>query len=338
MKKKLKLVLLLSCFSTIFLIIVGFVIFREKFKFKHSTIVEYGLDRRTIIGGQKVLQFVEVKPGSNSFSCNLSKLWGPDVEAEFIADILYDYKLLSSTMDTLQHSSVLAMSTNKYSVKDIEKAIHIVQPLVLLLLSDEHGNKPKYERLFNKVPLVYRQYRYNSYRNPHNQLILPLGYHCWDTNAVLPSMKKEYIWSFIGSNKGSRAKNLKILDKIKPNFHGSTTFDQNATILNSSLFVFCPIGNSNVECSRQYSASMCGAIPYLLCTNDQWNEIYTYFDIEPPWLHTDDIYTMVTTIQNLLQTPREIEKLQELVLKWWVDMKDSIYKNINNHVLYFSCM
>ena len=301
-------------------------------KESNDSLQYYDLDRRTNLGGKKVLQFVEVQPGNDSFSCDMKKIWGPDVEAEFIADILFDYKLLSSTMENLQPSGVLAMGTNTYTVDDVEKAIDKVKPSVLLLLGDEWETRPQYERLFNKVPLVYRQYRYNSYQNPTNQLILPLGYHCWDMNTQRSNMRKKYIWSFIGSDKGERGKNLKILDKLKPNFHGRTKQGENVDILNSSIFVFCPNGNHNVETYRQYTASMCGAIPFLLCTDEQWNETYPYLDIEPPWLYTNKADKMVNIMRKLLQNPAELKRLQEQVLKWWVDIKRVIYKNIDTTI------
>jgi len=180
-------------------------------------------------GGKKTIQFVEYKPGERSFKCNKDKLWGSSyVEADFITDILYDYNIISSSMNNLVHSDVLALTTNIFYIKEMEKAIDKVQPSVLLLLSDEWETRPEYEKIFSKVPIVYIQYRYNSYKNPINQHILPTGHHCWDSIPGLkpelkPELKpKKYSWSFIGNNKGNRKKNLNKLDTIKPNFHGTT--------------------------------------------------------------------------------------------------------------------
>lgn len=304
-----------------------------KHSIKINKITTTNIFRLTTTGGSKVLQFIEYFPTQNSFTCDMKKIWGPDVDAEFIAEILHDYKLLSSSIHTVQQSDVLAVSTNKYSVNDIKNAIIKAKPRVLLLLSDERGNRSEYETLFNLVPLVYRQYRYNSYENPPNQLILPLGYHCWDQSIKKDNVPIKYIWSFIGSSKNKRLDDLKQLNVIKPNFHGSTKPEQNAGIINGSIFVFCPIGNVNVECFRNYTASMCGAIPFLLCSDDQWNEIYPYFDIEPPWLHTDSVEKMIVMMHNLMNNPRQLIKLRNSVLQWWTNIKNTIYLNIDSCVL-----
>lgn len=282
--------------------------------------------------GHKTLQVIETHRGVNAFKCDMTKLWGSAVEAEFLAEILFDYTHISSPIDNIQRSSVLAISVNNNSVKQVKKAIDIARPLVLLLLSDEWEDKKEYEELFSKVPLVYRQYRYDSYKNPSNQRILPLGYHCWDQHARRPSMPKKYIWSFIGSPKGRRKKDLEILDKLRPNFHGETKQEQNPDILNSSIFVYCPIGNYNVECSRQYTASMCGAIPCIVCTQSQWDSTYPHFDIEPPWLHADSAEKIRDMMEELLKNPDELNTLQQAVSKWWVDIKRALYENINNVV------
>jgi len=280
----------------------------------------------------KTLQFIETDPGVSAFECDMTKLWGSAVEAEFLAEILFDYDHVSSSIDNIRPSSVLAISVNDNSVATVKEAIEIAKPRVLLFLSDEWENKSHYEELFSMVPLVYRQYRYDSYKNPPNQRILPLGYHCWDQHARRPNMPKKYTWSFIGSAKGNRQKDLNVLDEIKPNFHGKTKQEENPDIFNSSIFVFCPIGNYNVECSRQYTASMCGAIPCLVCTQAQWDSTYPYFDVEPPWLHAESAEEMRDVMKTLLENPDEIRRIQHAVSNWWVDMKKAVYKNINDVV------
>lgn len=280
----------------------------------------------------KTLQFIETHKDVNAFECDMTQLWGSAVEAEFLAEILFDYEHVSSSIDNIQPSSVLAISVNDNSVATVKGAIEIAKPRVLLLLSDEWENKSQYEELFSMVPLVYRQYRYDSYKNPPNQRILPLGYHCWDQHARRPNMPKKYTWSFIGSAKGNRQKDLNVLDEIKPNFHGKTKQEENPDIFNSSIFVFCPIGNYNVECSRQYTASMCGAIPCLVCTQEQWDSTYPYFDVVPPWLHAESAEEMKDVMKKLLENPDEIRRIQHAVSKWWVDMKRAVYKNINDVV------
>ena len=132
--------------------------------------------------------------------------------------------------------------------------------------------------------------------------------------------------------KGDREKDLKVLDELKPNFHGSTTPEENPDIFNGSIFVYCPIGNYNVESSRPYTASMCGAIPCLVCTQKQWDSTYPHFDIEPPWLHADSVEKIKDVMEELLDNPFELKKLQQAVSKWWIDIKEAIHAYIDKTI------
>tara|TARA_B100001093_G_scaffold508705_1_gene571405 strand:- start:753 stop:1817 length:1065 start_codon:yes stop_codon:yes gene_type:complete len=282
----------------------------------------------SVIGSRKSLQVVETHEGRNAFLCDLSQIWGPNTEAEFLAEVLYDYEQISSSIHNVQKSSVLAISVNNNSFDQVNSAIDAAQPIVLMLLSDEFENHQEYERLFQKVPLVYRQYRYDSYENPVNQRILPLGYHCWDQHARRDTAVKKYIWSFTGTAKNDRLKDLSILDDLKPNFHGETNSEENPDILNSSIFIYCPVGNYNVETNRSYTASMCGAIPCIVCTQSQWDSTYPHFDIEPPWLHASSVEEIKDMMQSLMNDKAKLTALQSEILKWWTDIKITIRDNI----------
>jgi hypothetical protein len=280
-----------------------------------------------------ILQFVEVHPGENAFTCDMTKIWGPDVEAEFIAEILPEYRKMSSTLNSVKPSSVLAINVNKYSKDQVKKAINNAKPKVLLVLGDEWGKCKSYESLFSEIPLVYRQYRFDHYDNPNNVRILPVGYHCWDQHARKPQVAKKYAWSFIGSPKNDRERDLAVLDSIKPNFHGTTKPNENPEILNGSIFVYCPKGEYNVESSRPYTASMCGAIPFLLCSDDEWNSLYPYMDIEPPWLRTSKIEVMKDEMERLLKNPQELMRIQQDISRWWNNIRAIVHNNISEVIV-----
>ena len=116
---------------------------------------------------RKLLVFLRSYRGKESFECDMNQLWGQDVEGRNLVEILHDYDHVSidhpADLSSLPLASrpvdVLAFSSNHWSVSSIMSAIKVAKPSVLLLLSDEKGNRAKYERLFPRVRTVYRQYR-----------------------------------------------------------------------------------------------------------------------------------------------------------------------------------
>jgi len=191
---------------------------------------------------RKLLVFLRSYRGKESFECDMNQLWGQDVEGRNLVEILHDYDHvsidhpadLSSPPLASRPVDVLAFSSNHWSVSSIMSAIKVAKPSVLLLLSDEKGNRAKYERLFPRVRTVYRQYRYatgtRGYSNPANQRILPLGYHCWDEKATSrePWTNREYIWSFIGSVASSETVfGLRVKNIVARYFMGAITKEIN---------------------------------------------------------------------------------------------------------------
>lgn len=284
-------------------------------------------------------------PGSCSFTCDYSQLWGPDVDAEYIMDILsseHTLKFRFTSVNTAyellgasQNVDILAYSSNVHSYDSVLKVIEKKRPRVLIHLSDEWGKRPEYTRLFSQVPLVYRQYRFESYPQLENVRTLPVGYHCWDasyTQSPAPVSKRKYVWCFMGSIKGEREKMITIFKELDlPHFNESTRgLEENRIVFNNSIFTLCPHGNVNVESSRPYAATANGSIPLLLCTNDEWNETYEHFDITPPWLRGSSWHELGSRVKNLLSQRDALQKLQDDCLGWWNAHKLAIRANIIN--------
>ena len=305
----------------------------------------------------RTLLFLRSHQGQDSFTCNMNTLWGPDVDAEFIAEILHDFQHYSMNRTKVRSArpqnwniDVLAYSSNKYNVKDVQYVTNKFKPKVLLHLSDEEGKKASHEQeLFPQYRLVYRQYRYENqkFHNPANQRILPLGYHCWDQHVApnnatrtLPA-KRKYLWSFIGTmDKGDRLAMALALNGagLTPNFFGAANNTvENANIFANSRFVICPRGNVNVETFRMYMASRSGAIPITIMSQDDWNATIAHLDIPPPWFRVDNVQGAIDLMKHLERQPPEVVvQAQQRVLQWWDDIKTEIRRNIvqaiDNHV------
>ncbi|QDZ25310.1 hypothetical protein HOP50_16g78580 [Chloropicon primus] len=327
----------------------------------------------------KRLVFLRLFKGKDSFQCDLENLFGNDIEAQYYAEILHDYERLSvdraEDLGPNDNVDVLAFSIHSHSVKEVMKLIRKHKPSVLIVNSDEHGNLPKYEKLFPFVRLVYRQYRYKTgtrgYRNPPNQRIMPIGYHCWDEKAKSdkPLSERKYVWSFIGTiatdeniNRirlinlvarfvmGAYRKQIQRYEMVRelsksgldPHFAGSTLAtspeeraEKNFEVFRESKFVVCPRGNSNIDTSRTYTASKTGGIPVVIVPREDWDEFYAHMDIEPPWPRADDTAGAVRIMRNLTEGPAErLNQMQRDVLHWWDALNVEIRKNIDESVNY----
>lgn len=106
----------------------------------------------------------------SSWITDTTKLWGIDVEAEYIVDILtsdgnidnIEFLSVPSNFNVslIKNANVIAYSSNIYNVDYISKLVDILKPKALIHLSDEFGERPQYKEVFDKVQLVYRQYKF----------------------------------------------------------------------------------------------------------------------------------------------------------------------------------
>jgi len=229
-----------------------------------------------------------------------------------------------------------------YLLKDLCKECSFFKNIVdknkikiIIHLSDEYGNRKIYDNIFKKIPLVYRQYRFEKYNNNSKNIkYLPLGYHCWDKNYIKTNVKpienRKYIWCFMGSPKNNRAQDFKILkENIKPYFNERTKAGENTKIFNDSIFTICPMGNVNIECSRQYAALLNGSIPILIAPRNKFKEIYNYFDIPPPFINVENIHECIDKIKSLLKDKNHLQNLQNKHLEWHRNIKEKISSNVS---------
>lgn len=286
------------------------------------------------------LLFLRYKDES-SWKCDTDNLWGPDTESEYIVDILtkdgyYDnIEFLSVPynfdISKIKKIDILAYSSNIYSVDYILNIINKLQPTVLLHLSDEWINRPEYNQVFNKVKLVYRQYKPDN-ENISNVKYLPLGYHSWGKNYIrnikniIPVNDRKNIWCFSGSNKGDRGVMLEQLSDIKPFFNQSTQAFESTDMFNNSKFAFCPPGNFNIECYRIYEAMYNGSIPIVVGNEQQIMKFKSTFEIPLPCYFVENIQQMKDIINKTSE--QELIIVQRNCIDWCYNISDIIRNNI----------
>ena len=277
-----------------------------------------------------------------SWFCNINKIWGGDVEADYIVDILTNDGKYNNidflsvprnfNLSKIKKVDIISYNSTKYNSNFISNIITTLKPKILLHFSDERGNNTGYiDKCFSKVNLVYRQYSFPNVEKHSNTKILPIGYHTWGKkykrDNILPIKNRKYIWCFTGSNKGNREELLKQLSNIKPNFNKKTKPFETTEMYSNSKFAICPIGNINIECHRNYEAMYNGCIPITICDDKDKVDIYkNQFEIPLPFYFVTSISEVINIIENT--NIIELQKMQEDCLNWCKNISKIIRTNI----------
>jgi|AntAceMinimDraft_18_1070375.scaffolds.fasta_scaffold94587_1 hypothetical protein len=275
-------------------------------------------DKLNIFNKSKKIKFLYLRcRDASSWITDTTQLWGPDIESEYIVDILTDdgrfdnieFLSIPYNFDVrlLTKIDILAYSSNQYSVDYIDNIINYIHPSILLHLSDEHGTKSEYFKVFEKVNLVYRQYKFlhkKEYEKENMFKIryLPIGYHSWGKNYHRQKnelMNRKYKWCFIGSlDKSNRMSQLQKLYVVEPYFCNTMYAFESTSIYRNSIFTFCPQGNTDLECSRSYEAMYNGCIPIIMGTTEQMDNLKNRFDIQLPGYFIKTLDEIIDIMKN----------------------------------------
>lgn len=281
--------------------------------------------------------FLRCKNQSSWFTDKLN-IWGPDIEAEYIIDVLtndgknqnIDFLSMPKHFNfkLLKNCDILAYSSNVYSCSFILNIIDILKPKVLLHLSDEHGHHPEFIKAFDKVKLVYRQYKF--FEQKESIKYLPLGYHSYGKRYLrknhISIKNKCFKWCFSGSIKKDRKKQLNTLSTIKPNFIGKTNAFESTSMFQQSIFAFCPSGNSNIETFRIYEAMYNGCIPLVYNEDpDIIKNFKSMFDLELPCFFCTSLEDMIVIMKN---KEHNIEQIRKQCFSWLEKQNYIIRNNI----------
>lgn len=104
--------------------------------------------------------------------------------------------------------------------------------------------------------------------------------------------------------------------KLAPHIYGRSDHKSMAYIYMNSVFVINRRGNKSINCCRLYEASMCGAIPVVICSTKEFSETFTH-EQSPPWLHAQSYEEAYEVIVELLKNVDALQWLQTLVFEWW---------------------
>jgi SAM-dependent methyltransferase len=276
---------------------------------------------------------------------NKEKVW----ETDYIVDTLLPSDknkelTFSPTIENVHGLfDVLVFNCRKKSFNEIINIVNIVNPKIIIQLSDEYKNEDlnHYNRLSKYCNLYLRQYHHEGYEYFENTAHIPLGY-CNDAGLdfmdffpdsfeKIPKIKnRSYNWGWVGDMKNDRWEMLDKFSQIHSHTYATNTSkDDMIERYLQSKFVPCGRGNSTLDCYRLYEASMCGSIP---CVVGSVNEISQTFKYEesPPWILGRSWDEVVHKCKLLLHDEEKLQEVQNEVLKWWHNRIMKINKKVSN--------
>lgn len=226
--------------------------------------------------------------------------------------------------------------------------IYKLNPITLIFLGDESGNKQIYYDLEKKTKIFYRQYNHpNKITYNRNNFQFPLGYvkHFLKGESsldkkILKIKDRKYISSFVGTIKSDRMEMCNIFKNTFPNSYFASTHtdwgnpfnqlvkpDMLYDIYNHSIFVVNGRGNVSLDCFRIYEAIVAGSIPVVvgnieeIKTTFDYNNDMPFFIIGKNW--NDAVFQCTEYLKDLIK----LQDFQDNNIKWW---KRNIQKIQNN--------
>jgi|SRR6516165_5592997 hypothetical protein len=234
--------------------------------------------------------------------------------------------LLSSAPDDVTDARIIVFSSNRTSSRNVSSLIHSIKPQVMIHLSDECGNNHEYIKLYQDVPVVLRQHYHPNYPQPANQTIIPLGFMTGmfvppeplTERHTTPITNRKYSWSFVGKLKHDRQDMLDEFQSMKPfftNLNGLSPCAM-AEVYGDSIFVPCGRGNIKLDCFRLYEATLCGALPVVVGSESECNELL-FSQHNPPWIVARTWKEAFCKCREIRGDKHALESLQVSNLGWW---------------------
>ena len=142
---------------------------------------------------------------------------------------------------------------------------------------------------------------------------------------------RKFKWSFVGNIKQDRLQMIMTMRKIHPCYAGKASSEEMKNIYRESIFVPNGRGNVKLDCFRLYEASICGAIPIIVCSK---NEFETTFSQEenPPWLRYDSWEEAHDSCLELLKDMKKLKTMSKNCIEWWNKRTNNIHNLILKNI------
>lgn len=231
-------------------------------------------------------------------------------ETDFLLDDIFPKGKVSHNLNDA--SDVFVFASRAYTYNEILSIVEKTKPKIIVCLSDELivENLQQFNQLGNYCELFLRQYHHPQYTYTPNTIHIPLGY----TNGCkVFEESKKLNWSFLGEIKTDRQEMINTFRNIPKHFVGkSASKELMCKVYSKSIFVPCGRGNSSLDCFRLYEASMNGAIPVVVGSQDEIECTFKYEE-NPPWIFAETRDDALDNCKLLLETSID----NASVLNWW---------------------
>ena len=237
-------------------------------------------------------------------------------------------------INNIINNNIFIFSSNTSSLNDILNMVKLLKPNIIIHFSDESGTKNEYQILSKYTKLLLRQYFHSTYNHYNNIKYLSLGYmdKMFENNYLSIKLKspkdRKYIWSFIGNLKQDRREMISYMKNIKNNYTGRTDCTSMRDIYRESIFVPNGRGWFKLDCFRLYEATICGAIPIIVGSFEEYSTTFSQEE-NPPWLRYDSWEEAHNSCLELLKDMNKLETMSKNCVQWW----NKRINNIHNLIL-----
>jgi hypothetical protein len=156
-------------------------------------------------------------------------------------------------------------------------------------------------------------------------------------HVVRPITARQYVWSFTGEIKASRADMASAFDGLQPNFMTSTAsiyagagrklskpeFDD---VLDNTIFSPCPMGNAILETWRLYESLELGCIPIVETRASL--DYFTYLFGRHPIPSFRSWWAARRYVERALTDKPFLREKQLQVSGWWTDKKQDVRRQV----------
>lgn len=223
--------------------------------------------------------------------------------------------------------SIVILNADNRLFEDCVWFVSFIKPTIIFLLGDESGENSIFLKLLRHTQHIFLQYHHIHYQKSQQVSYIPLGYSgnmlsnigtdCINLSHSYKTMKDRwYYWAFIGALRKEGEKMIETFQEMKPHIYGRSDHQSMAYIYMNSVFVINRRGHKSINCCRLYEASMCGAIPVVICSVEEFDSTFC-FEERPPWLHAQSYKEAFDVMTELLKNMDGLQMLQNILFEWW---------------------